>query len=33
MDRRTFLTSSMDVITKIPASEELDRTSAEKGQV
>jgi len=32
MDRRTFLTGSMDITTKIPASEVLDRTCAEKGQ-
>ena len=32
MDRRTFLTGSMDIIGKIPASEELDRTCPEKEQ-
>jgi hypothetical protein len=32
MVRRTFLTGSMDIIAKIPASEELDRTCAEKRQ-
>jgi len=29
MDQRTFLTGNMDIVTKIPASEELDRTCAE----
>jgi hypothetical protein len=32
MDRRTFLTGSMDITGKIPASEELDRACADKRQ-
>ena len=32
MDRRTFLTGRMDIVTKITAGEELDRTCVEKGQ-
>jgi hypothetical protein len=32
MDRRTFLTGSMDITGKIPASEERDRACADKRQ-
>ncbi len=32
MDRRTFLTGSMDITGKIPASEDRDRACADKRQ-